>query len=78
MPIYQYQTIPTAEQPEILGFEITQSMKDVPLSQHPETGQPVRRVISGGFQPMGLRSRSPVKAPVAPMSCNHHGGPCCG
>lgn len=78
MPTYQYETLPTAENPEILSFEIQQSMKDSALSHHPETGQPVRRVISGGFRPIGLRARSPEILPVAPVSCSHNGGPCCG
>lgn len=30
-------------------FEIQQSMKDKALTLHPETGQPVRRIITGGF-----------------------------
>jgi len=30
-------------------FEVTQSMKDEPLRTDPETGEPVRRVISGGL-----------------------------
>ncbi|MEP6808705.1 MAG: zinc ribbon domain-containing protein [Chthoniobacterales bacterium] len=29
-------------------FEVTQSMKDEPLRTDPETGEPVRRVITGG------------------------------
>ena len=30
-------------------FEVKQSMKDEPLRVDPETGEPVRRVISGGY-----------------------------
>lgn len=40
MPIYVYETIDSGEQ-----FEVHQSMRDPALSRHPETGQPVRRVI---------------------------------
>ena len=29
-------------------FEVTQSMKDEPLLTDPKTGEPVRRVITGG------------------------------
>ena len=78
MPNYQYETLPTDENPGILSFEIKQSMKDAPLTHHPETSQPVRRVISGGFRPLGLRSSSPEKPLVTPISCSHNGGPCCG
>lgn len=40
MPIYVYEVLESGEQ-----FEVHQSMKDDALSTHPETGQPVRRVI---------------------------------
>ena len=44
MPLYQYEVINTdgssGEQ-----FEVFQSMADQPLTVHPETGQPVRRVF---------------------------------
>ncbi len=29
-------------------FEFSQSMKDEPLRFHPESGEPIRRVITGG------------------------------
>lgn len=40
MPIYVYEVRSTGEQ-----FEVHQSMKDDALTQHPETGEAVRRVI---------------------------------
>lgn len=52
MPIYVYELI----QPDGTGgerFEIQQSMKDEALTQHPETGEPVRRV----FLPPNLATR---------------------
>ncbi|TWT71779.1 Zinc ribbon domain protein [Crateriforma conspicua] len=49
MPIYVYETLSGNEQEKPLRFEIMQSMADEPLTRHPETGQPVRRVISGGY-----------------------------
>lgn len=48
MPIYTYETIPTTEGEEPLRFEIQQKMADPPLKEHPETGQPVKRIITGG------------------------------
>ncbi len=30
-------------------YEMQQSMNDAPLTQHPETGEPIRRVILGGW-----------------------------
>lgn len=42
MPTYVYQVITEDDSGEV--FEVVQSMKDEPLTQHPETGEPVRRV----------------------------------
>jgi predicted nucleic acid-binding Zn ribbon protein len=49
MPIYVYETVPATagEAPE--RFELRQSMNDAPLTEHPETHVPVRRVLSGGL-----------------------------
>ena len=49
MPTYVYETIPENEQDVPDEFEIVQRMSDAPLTTHPETGQAVRRVISGGL-----------------------------
>ena len=46
MPTYVYET--TDAKP-VRRFEVQQSMKDEPLRADPESGRPVRRVISGGF-----------------------------
>lgn len=40
MPIYVYETLTTKER-----FECHQSMQEDSLTEHPETGEPVRRVI---------------------------------
>ena len=45
MPTYVYETL--GPNPRL--FEVKQSMKDAPLTNDPETGEPVRRVISGGY-----------------------------
>ena len=48
MATYLYETIPmNGEKSET--FEFSQSMKDAPLTTHPESGKPIRRVITGGF-----------------------------
>ena len=62
MATYLYETIPAEEGGESETFEIQQSMKDAPLTKHPQTGVPVRRVITGGF---GFVSKGGT-APVAP------------
>ena len=48
MPTYEYETIPQKKGQKPKRFEVQQSMKDDALTKHPETGEPVRRVISGG------------------------------
>lgn len=44
MPTYVYEVIATGEVPGE-RFEMIQRMSDPPLTHHPQTGQPVRRVI---------------------------------
>ena len=43
MPTYIYQVI-TEDDSEGEVFEVVQKMSDKPLTKHPETGQPVRRI----------------------------------
>jgi len=50
MTTYVYETIPTKEGDSVDYFEIKQSMKDAPLTQHPETGRAIRRVMLGGLR----------------------------
>ncbi|MGJ8653549.1 MAG: FmdB family zinc ribbon protein [Opitutaceae bacterium] len=66
MPTYIYETIPEKKGQKAVQFELQQSMKDAPLSTHPETGVPVRRVISGGYGFVGAGTKG------APS----HGGSC--
>ena len=46
---YLYATIPAKEGDPVKHFEIQQGMNDAPLTRHPETGEPIRRVILGGW-----------------------------
>lgn len=50
MPIYVYGVI-LSEEEDTIGetFELEQGIKDAPLTQHPVTGQPVRRVMCAPF-----------------------------
>ncbi len=41
MPIYRYKNLHSGE-----VFEVKQSVSDPPLSQHPESGDPVKRLVS--------------------------------
>jgi predicted nucleic acid-binding Zn ribbon protein len=70
MPVYVYETTDPAKPPR--RFEIRQSMKDKPLRTDPATGEPVRRVISGGFGVM--KSGTPSAPATRGGSC----GPSCG
>jgi len=49
MPVYVYETIPESDAVSAERFEIRQSMSEPSLTVHPETGSPVRRVLSGGL-----------------------------
>jgi hypothetical protein len=77
MATYVYETIPrdAGEMPR--RFEVVQSMKEAPLERHPDTGEPVRRVITGGYGLMGVGGRTPAAAPAAPCvpGCACHSGP---
>ncbi len=44
MPIYVYEVITDDDEPGQV-FEVVQRMADPPLTKHPTTGQPVRRII---------------------------------
>ena len=49
MTTYVYETIPAKPGEEPRYFEIKQSIKDAPLTKHPESGEPIRRVVIGGL-----------------------------
>jgi predicted nucleic acid-binding Zn ribbon protein len=49
MATYIYETVPSKADEKPKRYEIKQSMKDAPLEKHPETGEKIRRVVSGGF-----------------------------
>ncbi|MBU0551486.1 zinc ribbon domain-containing protein [Myxococcota bacterium] len=58
MPIYTYEILREGEAPRET-FEIIQKMSDPPLTTHPETGEPVRRLISAPrFLARGMRGDS--------------------
>ena len=70
MPIYVYETT-SADRP-VQRFEVTQSMRDEPLRAHPETGEPVRRVISGGMGVMVTGSSKPPSSGGCGSGCGCH------
>jgi len=72
MATYIYETIPSSKDEEPIRFEYKQSMNDAPLEKHPENGQPVKRVITGGY---GFAvSGSPKSSTPLPSSCCPSGG----
>ena len=57
MPTYVYEIV----KPDGTGgdrFELLQSMAEAPLEKHPETGEPVRRVITGIGNPKVLSDKN--------------------
>lgn len=71
MAVYVYETIPSREGEAVRTYEIRQSMKDAALTRHPETGEAIRRVITGGLGVM-----TSAKGGSAPRPTS--GGACCG
>jgi predicted nucleic acid-binding Zn ribbon protein len=71
MATYIYETVPDSPDAPVRRFEMKQSMKEAPLTNDPDTGQKVRRVIAGGFGFMtGARSTvKPVKSACGSGRC---------
>ncbi|MCH1504086.1 MAG: zinc ribbon domain-containing protein [Verrucomicrobiaceae bacterium] len=53
MATYVYESVPGAADEPVERFEIRQSMMDDALDTHPDTGKPIRRVITGGYLSTG-------------------------
>jgi predicted nucleic acid-binding Zn ribbon protein len=74
MTTYVYETIPQHAGEKPRYFEFKQGMTELPLTTHPETGEPIRRVVLGGF---GLLSSRGSNEPASGSSCCSGPG-CCG
>ncbi len=76
MTTYVYETVPqqAGEKPEY--FEVKQSMQDAPLTTHPETGKPVRRVILGGYGVLKSGGSAPAQN-SGQGGCGCSPGGCC-
>ena len=57
---YLYETVPVLPEDEIAHYEIEQNVNDLPLTQHPETGEIIRRVILGGWGLIGGKATAPT------------------
>lgn len=80
MTTYVYETIPSKAGEKPRYFEIKQSIKDPTLIRHPETGEPIRRVVLGGFGVLkkdgsGAKSRSGSGSKSGSCGCGTAG--CC-
>jgi hypothetical protein len=78
MITYVYETLPRAGQ-KVRRFELSQSIKEAPLTRHPETGEKIRRCLVLGPDPFvraaTLERRQPqsVKRPKRQETHDHHG-----
>lgn len=73
MPTYVYETV-SDDPAKVRQFEVEQRMSEKPLEKDPQSGLPVRRVISGGLGFTGVECRSGGQTPPA-GGC---GAPSCG
>jgi predicted nucleic acid-binding Zn ribbon protein len=73
MPTYVYETIPNRSNEKPTRFELRQSIKDTPILEHPDTGQAVRRVISGGISISAKKGSSSQGS----NCCSSSSGSCC-
>ncbi len=65
MPTYLYETVPAAGE-AARRFELRQHIDEPALGTDPETGEPVRRVISGG---LGIVTRGGDAIPESGPGC---------
>lgn len=82
MPLYLYEFIEEESASEPRRFERLEPMGSTPLTHHPETGEPVKRIIAAPARPgayAGLPD-SPTSATSgvksAPRTSCGHGGNC--
>ncbi len=73
MTTYVYETIPQKAGEKPRYHEIQQRMSESPLTRHPETGEPIRRVVLGGFGVLSS-GKSGGEASSGSACC----GPSCG
>lgn len=76
MATYLYETTDSAQ--PIRQFELQQSMKEDALTHHPETGEPIRRVITGGYGYLSARGNAPTHSDMRPSSSGGSCGSGCG
>ena len=72
MTTYVYEAIPSKSGAKPRYFEFKQSMNDAPLTKHPETGEPIRRVVLGGFGVLSSKLTSGNSGSSCGPSCGCH------
>lgn len=70
---YLYETIPAKPGDEIRRYEIKQSIHDEALTHHFESGEPIRRVIIGGWGLPSLKSGSSSASSQSGCGCGPGG-----
>jgi predicted nucleic acid-binding Zn ribbon protein len=75
MAVYVYETVPSKKGEPVRTYEIRQSMRDAALTKHPETGEPIKLVITGG---LGVLTSSKGGPPPGPPAGGHYCGGACG
>lgn len=73
MTTYVYETIPSKPGAKPKYLEIKQSTSDAALTKHPETGEPIRRVVLGGFGTLSSKDSG-----NSDSGCGCAPGGCCG
>jgi predicted nucleic acid-binding Zn ribbon protein len=73
MTTYVYENIPSKPGEKPRYYEIKQSMNAAPLTKHPETDEPIRRVVLGGFGMLSSKAAS-----NSGPACGCGPGGCCG
>lgn len=70
MTTYVYETVPNQPGAAPRRFEVRQSMHDAPLTRHPESGEPVRRVIAGGYGVITQKAAPPPRPCGGQCACH--------
>ena len=76
MPTYIYETIETKKGAKPKRYEIRHSIKDAPLTKHPETGEPVRRVLADTVSVLTSAGGKPSGGHVHTGGCGCGAGGC--
>ncbi len=73
MPTYIYETIPEKKGGRVKRYEIRQSIKDAALHEHPETKEPIRRVLADRVSVLTSSSSSGSHAHTHSCGCGAGG-----